>query len=260
MNTIKLFLLLIGCFLTITSCSEDESESPDDGLCVYYTHDDYFGKEFDIFEKDTILLTLGDSISIYIRTTERDGTTANIESTDLVDVAKINNNEFTLYAKETGVTLASAICGQEYVLFYIKIKPYGERFYIKGESTYVIDVANDDLRNNIKEEIELIYSPKFADSFGFIYTTSENGRAELINYFPYPKDTITGSFVVTEGKKIEVVFPDAEYTFKITKSESNSASYLRQDLTGTFRERYPFEQIDEVTITSLAENVAMYFF
>lgn len=253
------FLIFLGfCFLSLIflECSENGQEQiisaeENTGIKVYK---EQVGEEYEVEENDTIRLKLKnnyqlciespyDSIAViydeeYMKVERIDGDTylCKPQSAGTKDVL------FLGYDKESGTKIQSI---RE---VHFKISGYYENFYIT-ENSYVVDVLNSEVtKYKILADLQSNGLPGEYGLFHFDYTGLKQGN---FTYVESGKASIGGLFAV-DGSNYQLIYNTVlELTIAISQTEED-AYELRQDLTGKYQLLYPYEEVEMVSLISIA--------
>lgn len=247
-TSISIWILLFS-FIAI-SCKDSQEDEIKNGLVhyTYYIYNIYSDNKYEFGANDTLDLRVGDSLTIYQYKTSDSEYKILTENNATINVGKGKNGGYQLTALMSGFTTANFVSGEECFSFYLNIKSRKSAIQMFKTPNYVVDVANDTLKNKILEQLESTYAIGTLSTFNLIHLTMQTGTLTLTR----SSTTSEGSFEYKDDDHLYIYLDNHQtYHLSFKKREEpneNSSHYYYQELTKTFLEKYPGEKIREVSV------------
>ncbi len=252
----KLFpiVFLLPFVLSLSSCKDKKETVLDieDKIEIYYTYKDFVRQL--LADNDTISVDLGDTLLAFVETTDADAVA--FSGTSNFEIEETGILEYKCVATKAGTgnmaAYSSDLSSGLRMNFFASVPTVSYFFLFVEEPFYTVEVEKESLKNEILAELE-DYAPTIYSSYRLTCDAVYGGDLLAVTE---EKDTLDGIFTssdIVEMTDVTMYFDNSTFEFSISEVPEKEGyyKYFIQDLTDVFRQQYPSETINEVSITSL---------
>ncbi len=243
---LRLFYMLPLLLLMACSDGQNSDQNLPEYLINVYSDSSYL---LPITANDTIHIDIGDSIAFYVTTLQYNYEEGDYENTteevtahfdDPFISVKNEQGKFLCHFPAEGIKKMTLLCGQFQRELYFRVTGRKESYYVTETSYAVEGALSVDVKNKILHQLSL-YSPQKGDLLILDYESVQSGRFELL-----PTLT-TGPFILSDSMNYTLLGDKMKITFVLASANGNAGEFLIiQDMTKTFRQLYPQEDIEAV--------------
>jgi hypothetical protein len=244
-----LLLLCVGC-----SDDSDKSSATDVVPKGYYSYQDLTDQ---LVGDDTLIMNLTDTFSYRIDIDTFQISYFLLDGFDHFKFDQLDDYSWKLIAVQAGnFDLSVFLWGDNMPVSYNGVTLHTcvpalvYRMVTIDGPELSLNVADENLKAEITAELQRNYTPVF-QPLKLYCDTLTGGTYSCV---PTPGDTVTGTFLLdrlVSPTTLSLTYNSVFLQYTITQKEAGETDeYLfKQDLTETFRDAYPDESIDEVSVT-----------